>query len=117
MISLKSERSENAATRVSLQIKSEKRAELRKPRNEASYGISEFFRGLRHERLQSSLPFLLFLRRNLKELEGEREKENKKGRKISRTIGKFLRCNLPSTVYLRASYIRDICVFPQKLEF
>lgn len=94
MISLKSERSENAATRVSLQIKSEKRAELRKPRNEASYGISEFFRGLRYERLQSSLPFLLFLRRNLKELEGEREKENKKGRKISRTIGEFLRCNL-----------------------
>lgn len=60
MISLKSERSENAA-RVLLQIKSEKRAELRKPRNEASYGISEFFRGLRHKQLQSSFPSLLVI--------------------------------------------------------
>jgi len=66
--------------RVSLQIKSEKLAELRKPRNEASYGISEFFRGLRHEQLQSSLPFLLvilFLCCNLKELEGEIQRKEK----------------------------------------
>lgn len=68
---------------------------------------------------QAFLSFLLFLRCNLKELERERKrgKVRMEEIKISCTIGEFLRCNLPSTVYLRASIHRDICVFPQKLEF
>lgn len=114
---MKSERSENAAIRVLLQIKSEKRTKLRKPRNEASYGISEFFRGLRHERLQSSLPFLLVLRRNLKELEGGREKE--RVRKKQKLLAQLV--NFCAAIYLLpftcARVTRDICVFPQKHEF